>query len=66
MWYSLKAEEKKQRKREGALKRNREQESAGGGSSGYVHIWTGVLDMRASGVLSVIEVPPYYILMLTE
>lgn len=52
--------------REAALKRNREQESARGGSSGYMHIRTGVLDVRASRVLSIIEMPPYYILMLTE
>lgn len=32
---------------------------------GYAHIRTGVLDVKVSWVLSIIEMP-YYILMVTE
>lgn len=45
--------------------RNMELESAGRGSVGYAHIRTGVLDVKVSWVLSIIEMP-YYILVVTE
>lgn len=54
--------------REGGCKRHKERRRCSRleeGVWGYAHIRTGVLDVKVSWVLSIIEVP-YYILMVTE
>lgn len=63
-----KAEETELGGREGGCERHKEIKSWSrleGGEWGYAHIRTGVLDVKVSWVLSIIEMP-YYILMVTE